>query len=1733
MSIHIELPGERKELKSPDVGVGKFADVLRAELVAEIYVGAMARGRPPAAQTIEAEPDDVLELGWEGGIVELVRAGDLQKHFPETTRSADGVLKIPTQRRVRSATRGSREINLDFTKHLRLKVADEIVTAVAGFAVPKALRLLEQKLIPTTGLHRVESNGNVENPVASPLKGDGPFLVLLHGTFSNTERAFSDLFESSDWKRLVDFYGDRILALEHYTVTESPAGNALELVDKLPTGARLHLLSHSRGGLVGELLCRHPWKTEEVDELFKDPTYEGVQDQLVKLRGTLTRKRLHVDRFMRVAAPAAGTLLASERLDTYLNVILTVLGKLSGPAAPAIEFVKAMATAIVSTRTRADKLPGLESMMPHVDQGFVPFLNLAEPRGTDLAVIAGDVRGGGFFDRVKDFFSHLYYREDNDFVVDSRSMFRGVPRKEAWGFYYRAPRADHFSYFAESETRTRMVDWLTEGRLRDFEPLNAAQPYGGLRGAPASRAIPSLKQIEAKRKGDRPSVFLLPGIMGTHLAARGKRQWLNPFRLAWGGLAKLEIADSDVRRDGLIEMVYERLFDRLRHQHHVIHFGFDWRLSIAESADNLAASIRRELGKHKNPVRIVAHSMGGLVARAFVVAHPKLWEQMKRRDGRLVMLGTPNYGSYVPAQVFTRKHKLIKILAAADLRNSLEELTDVVRTFPGLVEMLPFKDDRDLLDHRQWAGFGKFVPDPGVLSAARAFREKLDTGAVDPDHMIYVAGHAEATPASMERTDREVTFRYTGRGDGTVPWELGVLDGVDTYYVDAEHGQIPNHPPAFDGILELLTQGRTRKLSTTPPVVTRAADVDGLFDVEPEEDIEELRYYPNAADLMATIVGEPYDAEKEIGPPLEIEVTAGHVREAKHPVLIGHYRGDDIVSAESVIDRELGGQLSRNLRLGRYPGVRGTARVFDASDNLKGVVVAGLGEVGSLNRVGLEESLITALTEFALDNLAEKGEPAAELCISSLLIGTYGGTGIGVEDSMAALVNAALTTNTSLEEQDLADRVCIRGIEFIELFLDIATLAGHAAREIAERSAGVVVAKRLVKVSATCRRSRPASPYASGWSRRLRVRKEEDKLKYEFTTDLARSEPYKRSVQWSHVESLLATVTENDREAASTLFQYLLPYQLIEQTSNMPDMVLDLDAASAAIPWEILHPATELSGGREPLGVRVGLLRTLSTPEPRENPRRARSRRALVVGEPAGVKPGLPGARQEGEHVISLLEQHGMKVEPLLEKDAGEIFRALYRHEYDIIHISAHGEFNEPLVDDACNSKKQRHSGVVLGKGRYLTSGEFQNLRAVPSVVFLNCCHLARMEQDGKDTAAPLRNPSRLAASVAEELIKMGVGVVVAAGWAVGDAAAKVFAEFFYRQLLRGETVMSAVRVARKRAYGHGGTSDLTWGAYQVYGDPGTVLHWAESRGVESAPGSRRFVSSHEVVDYVSDFSARSRGIVDDQSLDGFRSELTQIETRLSEEWGGKGEVLTAFGEAYKSLGNYREAIERYRRAIAHSDAPLKTVEQLANLESVQAESLAASDPKAAEKLFEASLLRLDRLVELSPSSERLSLRGATWKRRAKVTKGTANRNKRVSYIRKARRAYADACKLDPPDLYYPLSNKVALDLCLDAKGVKIGDLEAIIRSAEVSDDKWSYATIADAELIRFLAFGKGTAEDTAAGYIRAMNRADIRDSDSMRHQIESLVELALGDPVKKRAAQVLAHLPDTRKGGA
>ncbi len=86
-----------------------------------------------------------------------------------------------------------------------------------------------------------------------------PFLLFIHGTNSNTEGAFGALTDNRQyglWNYLTSIYGDNILTFDHKTFTQSPLQNVVDLLQLLPANCSLHLITHSRGGLVGDLLAR-------------------------------------------------------------------------------------------------------------------------------------------------------------------------------------------------------------------------------------------------------------------------------------------------------------------------------------------------------------------------------------------------------------------------------------------------------------------------------------------------------------------------------------------------------------------------------------------------------------------------------------------------------------------------------------------------------------------------------------------------------------------------------------------------------------------------------------------------------------------------------------------------------------------------------------------------------------------------------------------------------------------------------------------------------------------------------------------------------------------------------------------------------------------------------------------------------------------------------------------------------------------------------------------------------------------------------------------------------------------------------------------------------------------------------------------------------------------------------------------------------------------------------------
>nr|MCH9673434.1 CHAT domain-containing protein [Gammaproteobacteria bacterium] len=383
--------------------------------------------------------------------------------------------------------------------------------------------------------------------------------------------------------------------------------------------------------------------------------------------------------------------------------------------------------------------------------------------------------------------------------------------------------------------------------------------------------------------------------------------------------------------------------------------------------------------------------------------------------------------------------------------------------------------------------------------------------------------------------------------------------------------------------------------------------------------------------------------------------------------------------------------------------------------------------------------------------------------------------------------------------------------------------------------------------------------------------------------------------------------------------------------------------------------------------------------------------------------------------------------------------------------------------------------------------------------------------------------PGRFSASLAEHLVEMGVGVVVVAGWAVSDEPARVFAESLYTELLNGEDLATAVRNARHATYNICEPGDVTWGAFQVYGDPGFVLHWAGRRGRGRAAVIPTFVSPTELAEYVSNCRARGRG-ADDAYREQLREELRQLEQNVPATWAHIGEIWDAFGAAYVGLGSDQEAIKPYERAVATSDANIQAIEQLAVVESrVGEEFVRQGETTDGRRLLRKAERRLEQLLRIAPSAERHALLGSTYKRRAVNEEPKA----RITGLTKARAAYQRAVDAAPTNLFYPLENKIGLDLLL-GEAVSRDELRQVRTSAETSTETWSAASVANVHLLEFLAFGDGALDEAAKQYESALGprtATSARERDAVLQQIELIANVAKDKNVRQSAAQMLDAL--------
>jgi pimeloyl-ACP methyl ester carboxylesterase len=347
--------------------------------------------------------------------------------------------------------------------------------------------------------------------------------------------------------------------------------------------------------------------------------------------------------------------------------------------------------------------------------------------------------------------------------------------------------------------------------------------------------------------GSRGNVVLLPGFMGSELVARDRAGgeeplWILPLRIVYGQLERLKLSE-DGRQDASdhytihASRVMQRYYGEVQlalaaANWNVKAFPYDWRKDLNQAADELNAQLSKWFDQDQ-PVHLIAHSMGGMVARTFIRNHEDRWKRMwdgpghGKQGGRLIMLGVPNHGSFNVPRSIVGLEPIVRLLDHADIFHTREQLQQVLNGFPGVLQMMPspLLPGRDAL--RTLYNASTY---PDLNTSSRHLRDALTqhealASVVDPERMIVVAGTNQPTWSDITNfdcLDSDDSYELTNYGDGRIPHELTLLtkdeEHVPSYFIDESHANLLANDRILFALSELLETGKTADLPASPTV---------------------------------------------------------------------------------------------------------------------------------------------------------------------------------------------------------------------------------------------------------------------------------------------------------------------------------------------------------------------------------------------------------------------------------------------------------------------------------------------------------------------------------------------------------------------------------------------------------------------------------------------------------------------------------------------------------------------------------------------------------------------------------------------------------------------------------------------------------------------------------------------------------------------------------------------------
>jgi hypothetical protein len=911
-----------------------------------------------------------------------------------------------------------------------------------------------------------------------------------------------------------------------------------------------------------------------------------------------------------------------------------------------------------------------------------------------------------------------------------------------------------------------------------------------------------------------------------------------------------------VAENGLLHRYYDELSLVLLENYTVHHFDYDWRRDIIELGAQLDSFLELKFGTHtpEFDVHLVTHGLGSLVGLTMLAL------RQQRRPGeivtspqKLVMLGLPQMqgllqlaDSHAESEgPVTEARSLRAMLHSMSPHPDFEALLKrTLASFPSVFQMMrgnagEFLTERDL-HQRTVRGpnpIAAEINDGNPIKKQRGDRlrelERLLTESLpplrddDPDRLLLID---------------DVSVRSNAGDAGT--WRELLLDLCSVKGCQVRVGGHAEDRRILSSIDDLLDKAHLDKQPTTNTTGQREEDsIPTLLD---RLVLGWLRPGKSGA--------KPADSTKKsriTGPVIEVKVgDIGKLSASFDAIAVGHYEGVLPDGSEEAIDRALT-EVYHKKRGGKPPSATSRSDIPPSQRLITQIATRGLfrGELGRMYLLPNPEAPDQSVVLLGMGQIGNFGMPELTIIVQQLMwhLCAMGKTSlqtvlIGSGSNVLPYKAAARAWVTGIQMawrrlNELGTEPTLKKIQFV-------SQSAATARKIHVELNGcelVLVGKEQPKSDerdpvVIHLEKRPDDPIPAPKSDSASTRTGQDdgveapsekpvnEIQTRLTIDRSRSpEGYRfalltqqasiperivpldsRLIHEACQHLILQRDLESQLDAGRLLCRLILPREFRVKLQTQGRLMLALDAASAAIPWEMLTtitgPLNDTDGNDSQaafLAVGRAMVRQfVNSIAPAASPAAEPGHkvRILVVADPAAGRP-LPGAREEAVLLGDLFERFNAeqqsfaargkrKRRPLevqyklligpLEARRIEVIKELTREHYDVLHFAGH-----------CSHDPQdpARSGWVFGvdqagREELLTAREIDRIDKVPSFVFSNAC------ESGVSPAQIGNYSPDLCPAFAAAFFRQGVQNFLGTGWPVGDRAARRFAWELYSGLL-------------------------------------------------------------------------------------------------------------------------------------------------------------------------------------------------------------------------------------------------------------------------------------------------------------------------------------------------------------